>query len=242
MAEHDAHGIPFCNTCRHYHTQGVACPQCGHIGRSNIFTKMKLKATAHTKLSLWSCGNGCPDGCDLSSQHDQWAILREFRGNQYRIDSGKSIEEEFNVKEERDSRHLLWSIGDKPVVTTRYQLRLSEVGDVACIMDRFVYMPGYLEREGLAEKLIQAWIEDAKQVSLLLLHERQSIQSATQAQGPPAAKKFYVHIPEAFTGVVSILQHAGFAVTATQEGMLQLLQQAGEGKRKREGEGGCEEG
>jgi len=127
------------------------------------------------------------------------------------------------MKEERDSRHLMWSIGDKPIVAARYQLQLLETGDVACIMDRFAHMPGYIEREGLAQKCIEAWIDDAKQVSSLLLHEQQSRFPSTQ--GAPGSQKFCVHIPEALAGVVSILQRAGFVATGLPcEGILQLVE------------------
>jgi hypothetical protein len=34
--------IPFCDVCKHRHIQGIKCSLCGHIGRSNIYPKMKV--------------------------------------------------------------------------------------------------------------------------------------------------------------------------------------------------------
>ena len=219
--EPDLNGVPYCATCRHYHVQGCACPECGHIGRSNIFTKMRNKAAKRTGFSLWSCGNGRPDGCDMTDQSDQWAVLRELRGNLYRINGGTNIHEEFNTKEERDSRHMMWSIGDKPIVLARYQLLVSDTGDIACNLDRFAFIPGYLERDGIAGMCIQAWIGDAKQLALLLIQERQACLPSTHPQ--EENRRFLVHIPEMYTGVLGVLQQGGFVVTgAVRQGILQL--------------------
>lgn len=35
---------PLCDSCNHRHVQGVKCLICGHVGRSQIFMKMQIKA------------------------------------------------------------------------------------------------------------------------------------------------------------------------------------------------------
>lgn len=34
--------IPICGSCGHRHILGVKCSICGHVGKSQIFTKMKV--------------------------------------------------------------------------------------------------------------------------------------------------------------------------------------------------------
>ena len=34
---------PLCNVCGHNHVQGVKCHICGHVGRSQIYQKMKVE-------------------------------------------------------------------------------------------------------------------------------------------------------------------------------------------------------
>lgn len=35
-------GVPLCTSCGHYHAQGVRCSICGHVGKSQIFVKMRV--------------------------------------------------------------------------------------------------------------------------------------------------------------------------------------------------------
>lgn len=37
--------MPMCNSCGHRHVQGVKCSVCGHVGKSQIFVKMKVKSS-----------------------------------------------------------------------------------------------------------------------------------------------------------------------------------------------------
>eukprot|EP01033_Poteriospumella_lacustris_P021963 gene21963-16414_t len=32
---------PLCTSCGHHHEQGVKCLICGHVGKSQIFAKMR---------------------------------------------------------------------------------------------------------------------------------------------------------------------------------------------------------
>ena len=40
--EVDSGEIPLCDSCGHRHIQGVRCTICGHIGKSQIFVKMRV--------------------------------------------------------------------------------------------------------------------------------------------------------------------------------------------------------
>ena len=34
--------VPLCNSCGHRHIQGVKCSICGHVGKSQIYHKMRV--------------------------------------------------------------------------------------------------------------------------------------------------------------------------------------------------------
>jgi len=140
--------VPLCDTCGHHHVPGIKCSICGHVGKSNIFKKMKERAAAHYKFELVGYGTGLESGCDFSQDQDAWAILRELRGIYCRTRNtttgggGGDLSEEFNLQQERNSRHLLGYYGNRPLLVARYSLRAagSEGGTLAsaiCLVDRF---------------------------------------------------------------------------------------------------------
>ena len=44
--------IPLCASCGHHHYIDIKCEICGHIGRSQIFIKMRAKAKEASKSKI----------------------------------------------------------------------------------------------------------------------------------------------------------------------------------------------
>ena len=44
--------IPLCASCGHHHYIDIKCEICGHVGRSQIFIKMRAKAREASKSKI----------------------------------------------------------------------------------------------------------------------------------------------------------------------------------------------
>ena len=42
MEEEEGREDPMCPTCKHRHVEGVKCRFCPHVGKSSIFSQMKV--------------------------------------------------------------------------------------------------------------------------------------------------------------------------------------------------------
>lgn len=98
----DVCGIPLCTVCGHMHVQGIKCHICGHVGRSQIFQKMKLRAAVkrETKTMFY-------DGARFISTVDDWDVIMELRKRTYCLEDQTPIDEEFDENLEKSSRHAV---------------------------------------------------------------------------------------------------------------------------------------
>jgi hypothetical protein len=198
---------PYCEACQHYHAQGVKCTICGHIGRCNIFQKMKAKAIANNSFNVWSMGSALTNGCDFNTQREEWAVVRELRGILYKMSNSDNFAEEFD-KEECNSRHIICSLGDKPVLAMRYQLHILDAENVTCNLDRFAIMPGYAERDGFREHCVQVLLDDIKKAAQNLA--AQTMQS----------RRIILQLPIKYREVIHTMQQKGSV-------LLNLVNEAG---------------
>lgn len=194
--------VPYCGTCRHHHFQGVACSICGHVGKGNtIFKKMKDKAAKFQKFRVNTFGTGLPNGCDVGSSNlDQWAIIRDLRGN---LCEERDIGTEFNIQEERNSRHMLGWVADRPIWIARYSVIWNESGDIACTLSRFGIFPTH---EGMLKQCVQSLVQDIKTVISSLRSTPESTHAAPQAANAAQLCAFSILIPaQKFDAVVAVL-------------------------------------
>jgi hypothetical protein len=211
-------GVPFCNSCRHYHVQGEKCAVCGHKGKCNIFGKMVERATAHQSLKFWATGSGLPNGCNMSNQVEQWAVLRELRGVIYLSQGGDDLRNEFNAATECGSRHMMFSLGDKPIAAVRYQVHFFDSGSgsgsgYACAIDRFSFMQGYEERPGLVDQCARDFLSDLRSV----LHQH------AQEAGFDIGGTFFMQVPiKLGATLLQPLQQAGLTVRDSKDGQILL--------------------
>lgn len=93
---------PLCPVCNHRHFQGIKCSVCGHVGRSQMYQKMRVRATEKrvTKSTVY-------DGSAFSSCLDDWDLLMEMRKSVYCSEYATPLEEEFNESQETGSRHVI---------------------------------------------------------------------------------------------------------------------------------------
>jgi hypothetical protein len=217
MAFNEA-GVPFCNGCRHYHIQGEKCAVCGHKGKCNIFGKMLERAKAHQSLRFWAMGSGLPNGCDMSNQVEQWAVLRELRGVIYLSHGGDDLRNEFNMVTECGSRHMMFTLGDKPIAAVRYQVHFFDSGSgYACTVDRFSFLQGcgYEERPGLVDQCVQDFLTD-----LRLVLQQHAQEAGADIRGP-----FFMQVDVKLGGVIlQYLHQAGFTTRDSNDGCQILLE------------------
>ena len=103
--------LPPCVTCGHSHFQGVKCATCGHVGKSTIFDKMKVKAAGWRQFRV--------EAFDV-------AAVVESEPLQYIIESIRHSE---LMEVDNVSRHVLAFVGDLPVGSARWRYEPSSSGD-----------------------------------------------------------------------------------------------------------------
>jgi len=146
---------PLCDVCHHHHHEGVKCTECGHVGRSKIYAKMKIKASEYRQCSI--------KFLEAAEIHADWDVIYELR-KILAIELGINAEEEFKQGEEEGSVHMLAYKGDSPLATARYHFETIE--EINCvIVDRFVIFPHY-RRQNYARKCLQSIVEHAQATSL----------------------------------------------------------------------------
>lgn len=144
---------PMCNVCNHHHHQGVKCGVCGHVGRCNIFPKMKARASELRRVSVCFYDPG-------SVQRDgDWDVVALMRNAIYCGELNIPHGEEFVQQEEAVSRHMLAFVGDAPVVCGRYRLSKGSEGQDIAVVDRFGVLPEFRGR-GLGRQCLPQLIAD----------------------------------------------------------------------------------
>jgi hypothetical protein len=232
MSNDEAATVPMCISCGHNHYEHQVCAICGHSGRSQLFKKMKSRAEKLKQVDIKGYGSGTPQGCDFGSYDalDQWAIIRELRGNICRA-SGSDLRLEFNMEIESNSRHLLGFIGSKPFFYIRY--RLSNNVNVnaynQCLLDRFGIIPltpfsyDTFTNDELYRKCTSFFLDDLKSN---LDHQAHAANVTTNASNhdPNVTSVMFntstslqpcIYVPEIaiMNNVQTILQEFGFVIT-----------------------------
>ena len=202
--------VPLCATCGHHHVPGVKCTVCGHVGKSNIFKKMKERAAAYYKLDLCYYGTGLENGCDFSQNQniEAWAVIRELRGNVCRA-AGGNLTHEFNIQQEKNSRHMLGYYGSRPFLCARYSLHVANSNSNSnpnpdsscssgnggnggyCLLDRFWCSIGVEQHKTEFEHCVRCLHVDTQQMFANMQLQQYVPQMAPQ--GPAA---LIVYIPQ----------------------------------------------
>lgn len=147
--------VPICPLCKHPHEQGVKCAICGHVGKSQMYEKMKSKADQRRALTT-----EIYTGESLAhTLRGQWDIIQELRISIFCEDLGIPEEREFNTGEEMNSRHIIISLGDMPVGTVRYRITATPDGLPLGIIDRLGVLPQYRGRKFAKYALDQTYTD-----------------------------------------------------------------------------------
>ena len=178
--------IPMCTVCNHRHVQGVRCTVCGHVGRSQIYQKMR--ARANTKRAVRTLFY---DGAAFAQCSDDWDVIMELRRRVYCVECSIPFEQEFDELLEKTSRHavcygalyhvcpysraargspssrvrfplvFLLSVGDAPTAFARYRLFKAADGAVGAEVDRLAVLQVY-RRSGFTRQILQDVLADAQ--------------------------------------------------------------------------------
>mmetsp|Transcript_21375 Transcript_21375/g.36165 ORF Transcript_21375/g.36165 Transcript_21375/m.36165 type:complete len:303 (+) Transcript_21375:46-954(+) len=150
----DNEDIPLCTTCGHRHILGVRCSICGHVGKSQIFPKMRAKA--HKRRSLHS---DFLEGPQTIIDPRYEIVLQVLNLACEEVQNVASTEA--NSILDSTSVHLIISVGDAPAAIARWHyiqepLReftpsgldaaTSQVNVSGIVMDRIVITPPFRRR------------------------------------------------------------------------------------------------
>jgi hypothetical protein len=114
---------PLCQFCKHHHHQGIKCEICGHVGKSNLYSKMRVRRPPSYRIlfvDLNSISISQAKAAQLHSfsievhenqsdgNNDEglWEICSEIRKNVFCIEFQSPEEEEFDELDQT-SRHLV---------------------------------------------------------------------------------------------------------------------------------------
>ena len=147
-----------CGVCNHHHHKGTKCSVCGHVGRCNIFPKMKQRASDFRKITttFYEAGNIQRDG--------QWEMLVLMRTAIYCGEMNIPSTEEFVPHQEAACRHFVTYVGDAPALCGRYHLAKATEGHDIAIVDRFGVLPQFRLR-GLSRQCLPQLVRDVGNAS-----------------------------------------------------------------------------
>ncbi len=112
--------IPICTSCGHRHILGIKCDICGHVGKSQIFTKMKVPLINNlAEFIVTACIQARAsdrrnfridsfDGTRITTEDTKFDIISELRMIAA-TEVMESAETEFSLVEEQSSVHLMAS-------------------------------------------------------------------------------------------------------------------------------------
>ena len=98
----DDESIPMCTVCNHRHVLGVRCTVCGHVGRSQIYQKMRARANLKRVVRTLFY-----DGAAFAQSSDDWDVIMELRRRVYCVECSIPFEQEFDELLEKTSRHAV---------------------------------------------------------------------------------------------------------------------------------------
>mmetsp|Transcript_16532 Transcript_16532/g.16642 ORF Transcript_16532/g.16642 Transcript_16532/m.16642 type:complete len:211 (+) Transcript_16532:387-1019(+) len=151
--------IPLCPSCNHRHIQGVKCHICGHVGRSQIYSKMKAKANI-----LRSFKFEVFDSTNLNSYvYGLWEVCTELRNMIYCNEMMIPGEQEFDQLEQ-SSRHFIGILGDAPISIARWRFLSSDSSSVYAIIDRCGVLQ-YYRQKGFGRKTLDAVVSDIRNIA-----------------------------------------------------------------------------
>mmetsp|Transcript_31410 Transcript_31410/g.34295 ORF Transcript_31410/g.34295 Transcript_31410/m.34295 type:complete len:226 (+) Transcript_31410:125-802(+) len=150
--------IPLCTSCGHHHEQGVKCTICGHVGKSQIYMKMRLRSNEKRQFRLdhfGSFGSNIDDFVidlivSIRNPSNQAAKVGTFEGLWDSVDSS--------------SGHTVAYVGDCPVGCIRYRIvSLNEVNtSFAVILDKLHIYQSFLQRK-FTWKILFQWLNQVSQ-------------------------------------------------------------------------------
>lgn len=126
--------IPLCPTCNHHHVLGTRCSVCGHVGKSNIFPKMKMRSQERRQFHI--------DYFESNDDQGYIHIVREIRKMVFTQESSAlSPQQELMV--DANSRHFIAFQGDAPIACGRWRFGSTHSGMTYADIDRFAVLPCY---------------------------------------------------------------------------------------------------
>eukprot|EP01041_Mallomonas_annulata_P002344 gene2344-4557_t len=151
--------VPLCPSCNHRHVQGVKCHICGHVGRSQIYQKMRSKANCLRSFKLEIFDATAVD----SNVYSLWEINTELRKLIYTIELAIPLDKEIDQME-NESRHVLGILGDAPVSLARWRFLIMNGNTLVALIDRLAVLPCY-RRRGLARQTLDGVISDIRSIA-----------------------------------------------------------------------------
>lgn len=150
--------IPLCSICNHRHIQGVKCAICGHVGRSQIYQKMRIRANALRSFKLESFYSTTVDN---ETAFDHWAVVSELRKTIFCTEMLIPSELEFDCYDQ-SSRHTIGTLGDAFVSVSRWRyIRNGDENGVSALIDRFGVLSSY-RRRGFGKAMIDGILSDIR--------------------------------------------------------------------------------
>ena len=136
--------VPKCKTCGHHHIQGIKCTICGHVGRSDLFQRMRDTAFRRRDFTVEWMDENAPN-CNFLSGF--WDLTVEIVRQTICIDLGIPIQAEIDIWE-KQSRHFISYIGNAPCAAGRWRfVKLDtqewETPQCVALCDRFVVLPTF---------------------------------------------------------------------------------------------------
>lgn len=150
--------IPLCTVCNHKHVQGIKCAVCGHVGRSQIYQKMRIRANTLRSFKLESFDSSTVDN---DTALDLWAVVSELRKTIFVQELYIPTELEFDCFDQ-SSRHTIGTLGDALVSVARWRYISDEVENVVyALIDRFGVLLAY-RRRGFGKAMMDGIISDIR--------------------------------------------------------------------------------
>ena len=217
-AEIAAAEVPMCLVCNHRHVQGQKCSVCGHVGRSQIYQKMRQKANLKRAIK-----STFYDGTSFDQVSEDWDMIMELRKRVFCGECAIPIEQEFNEILEKTSRHVVCYAGDAPTAIARYRLYKTAEGAIGAEIDRLAVMPVY-RGSGFSRRILLDILADAQSFtdnSIAMIRLTTVVDSWMKAKLESVGWRLYEEKPPEFRGPLAWIGKRAVVATVP----LILLQQ-----------------
>lgn len=143
--------IPLCTSCGHCHEQGIKCTVCGHVGKSQIFAKMRSRSNDKRSYRL---ENHNPQETLMTD--DTIDLITDIRSLHDNADLLPYSNDHLWDNVDNHCNHIIMYIGDIAIGAMRFQSIPSSINTsngVTIFVDKAIMHPKY-RKKGLFWKLL----------------------------------------------------------------------------------------